>query len=34
MHFAAEQQEGAEEEEEEYGPGEVGVIHYMLVYSR
>lgn len=31
--FAREEEEGAEEEEEEDGACEVGVVHYVLVYS-
>ena len=32
--FSAEEKEGAEEEEEEDGAGEVGVVHDVLVDSR
>jgi hypothetical protein len=34
VEFAGEEEEGAEEEEEEDGAGEVGVVHYVLVYAR
>lgn len=30
MHFAGKEQEGAEEEEEEDGARQVGVVHYVL----
>ena len=30
MHFSAEEEEGGEEEAEEDGAGEVGVVHYVL----
>jgi hypothetical protein len=33
MDFAGEEEEGAEEEEEQYWAREVGVVHYVLVYS-
>lgn len=32
--LAAEEQEGAEEEEEQDGPGEIGVVHDVLVDAR
>lgn len=32
VEFSREEEEGAEEEEEEDGAGEVGVVHYVLVY--
>lgn len=34
MEFSGEEQESAEEGEEEDWAGEVGVVHYVLVYAR